>query len=448
MSAEAAAEVEEGLDPRTSALLRQLGARLTDVEAKLDVLNDQQEEQMKKQRLVIAGAREALGMSVKVRDQLQEEQFCSSFKQTPALTRGMPGAAGGQQAVVSEAKMEVRVAENRQRIEEHEQSLIQLSNQVRMMATRLETKAISPTDALIAERFQTKQQLDAIAENQKIVAVSTKRALETAVQLDQQFQSEREKEFMMVLDGHAGGPFSAAAEEQQLSVVDKISEQDKRMDRLIGMVEEIAERVLPDEDGQGGMNMLQNGGDHMKALENTVHELQGKVEEIYPELVSYLSSISMQQQAFPQLVSPEAGGQFSDGGSVMMLQGLESRIEKSMTEVFSRLEALQEGGDNARFALWQVTNKQDEVEKSVEQLSAQCQGHFSKVKEHDMHFGFLRSSLEGCKQQILDLSEGLDRQRANNRLPRGGAEGDLFGFETNERGLGDFTTSSHLQACA
>merc|ERR1719162_405411 len=107
----------------------------------------------------------------------------------------------------------------------------------------------------------------------------------------------------------------------------------------------------------------------MKALENTVHELQGKVEEIYPELVSYLSSVSMQQQAFPQLVSPEAGGQFSDSGSMMMVQGIESRIEKSMTEVFSRLEALQEGSDNQRFALWQVTNQHEEVQKSVEQLS-------------------------------------------------------------------------------
>lgn len=304
MGSEALTEMQQELDLKISAFLRRLGAKLKDAEAKLEVLNeredeqeqkqhtvmldarlkdveatlgalkDQQDEQERKQQTVILDVNKALGAIDEVREQIGPEQFPPCL--TPSSLTGC--GAVGQQAVVAEAAMQVSVAENGRKIEEHDRSLLELGG--RIDSARLEVVRM----AACLE--------DALDGNQKIVSSASRSALEAATLVEEVHQAVEENEFLMLIDGSMGGspirgsPFSV----REPPVSERLCEQDRRIDRLIAMVEDISERF---------------------------------------------------QSGFAQ-------------------------------------------------------------------LSAQCDGHLSKEKEHEQLFDNLWTSLEGCERQILDLSEGAE----------------------------------------
>merc|ERR1719394_1692081 len=73
-----------------------------------------------------------------------------------------------------------------------------------------------------------------------------------------------------------------------------------------------------------------------------------------------------------------------------------------------RLDSLQEWRDQQRITLRQIGNELPEVSQKLDQLWAQCQYYFPRVKEHDVHFSFFRTSFETHKQSWLDHADGLE----------------------------------------
>jgi hypothetical protein len=103
-------------------------------------------------------------------------------------------------------------------------------------------------------------------------------------------------------------------------------------------------------------------------------------------------------------------------GQGSRLEGVEARIErnearldKSIVDISDRLDPLQDFVENQRLSAWQTTRQLPEVGQKLDQLWAQCQYYFSKVKEHDIQFSFFRASFESHKQNCLDLSDSFER---------------------------------------
>merc|ERR1711920_1004440 len=51
----------------------------------------------------------------------------------------------------------------------------------------------------------------------------------------------------------------------------------------------------------------------------------------------------------------------------------------------------------------------------LDELWTQCQYYFPRVKEHDVHFSFFRTSFEAHKQQMLEFTDNVERRRSRSR---------------------------------
>merc|ERR1719510_2371998 len=109
-------------------------------------------------------------------------------------------------------------------------------------------------------------------------------------------------------------------------------------------------------------------------------------------------------------------------GLILAMESLEARIDRSLGEVVRRLDSLQEARDQHRLSLRQLGTQLPEVSQKLDQLWSQCQTYFPRVKEHDVHFSFFRTSFENHKQHMLDVTGGLSRStrlQGSSSQPRG-----------------------------
>jgi len=100
------------------------------------------------------------------------------------------------------------------------------------------------------------------------------------------------------------------------------------------------------------------------------------------------------------------------------LESLEARVDRNLSEIGQRLDALQDCRDQQRMSLRQLSHQMPEVSNKLDQLWSQCQYYFPRVKEHDVHFSFFRTSFETHKQSMLDYADGLDQRE--HRASAGG----------------------------
>merc|ERR1712039_792716 len=87
-------------------------------------------------------------------------------------------------------------------------------------------------------------------------------------------------------------------------------------------------------------------------------------------------------------------------------------MDRSLTEICQRLDNLQDSRDQQRLTLRQMSIQLPEVVQKLDQLWAQCHHYFPRIKEHDVHFSFFRTSFENHKQQMLDLADSLESVRS------------------------------------
>merc|ERR1712176_284579 len=76
----------------------------------------------------------------------------------------------------------------------------------------------------------------------------------------------------------------------------------------------------------------------------------------------------------------------------------------------------------------------------LDELWAQCQYYFPRVKEHDVHFSFFRTSFEAHKQQMLDFTDNVERRRSPSR---DGGRGHHTGQNPRARMLAEVMARLH-----
>jgi len=133
--------------------------------------------------------------------------------------------------------------------------------------------------------------------------------------------------------------------------------------------------------------------------------------------------------------SPRQTGALS--GVDARMERIEARFDKSLADLSDRLDPIQDLVEHQRLHAWQADKQVPEVEQKLDHLWAQCQHYFSKVKEHDVHFGFFRTSFESHKQQCLDLDAETFASPSRFRSPESSIFPSTWPVRTEE---GDLNT--------
>mmetsp|Transcript_102831 Transcript_102831/g.259123 ORF Transcript_102831/g.259123 Transcript_102831/m.259123 type:complete len:737 (+) Transcript_102831:99-2309(+) len=280
------------------------------------------------------------------------------------------------------------------------------------------------TDALCDDDLVSKldARVSALEQGQKTVAVGARRALHTALVVHQQQQSQdHDNQWEKCLDG-----LPVAELEQQCTL--KFTEQDDRLDKILQMVDSLTDRVLLQQALTDGRAEVHGVRELRENFEESQAKLAEKLEDMKANILGLASEVdSCRVQAnFEHALGSK--GQMPDFVATSF-ESLESRLDRGLNEFGQRLESLQDGRDQQRLALRQMGQQLPEVSRKLDQLWSQCQYYFPRVKEHDVHFGFFRTSFETHKQSMLDYTDGLGDHRflAAARGTGGGAAGGAGG---------------------
>jgi len=228
----------------------------------------------------------------------------------------------------------------------------------------------------------------------------------------------------------------------------RLCEQDERLDKILQMVDTLADRVL--------LQALPEEGSSAEGRADTEHlaremraDLVSEAREKLEDVEASVYSLSAQVQAL-QHQQPIGQYGLSDGGyddRREVVEYLEQRVDRGFNEISQRLDCLQEWKDQQRITLRQIGNELPEVSQKLDQLWSQCQYYFPRVKEHDVHFSFFRTSFENHKQHMLDVTGGLSRNARlqGNSQPRGFADSlrppQAIGLSPLESSTGDDSTN-------
>merc|ERR1719330_1561643 len=242
----------------------------------------------------------------------------------------------------------------------------------------------------------------ALEQGQKTVAVGARRALHTALVVHQQQQSQdHDNQWEKCLD-------SLPVAELEQQITRRFTEQDSRLDKVIHMVDSLMDRVLMQQDvgdGRGDSRGLRRLRDRVDAIEVSVRE---KVEEIESNIMGLASDLERHGPAIADIQAAGAAPENVREFMSVAIDSLEARVDRNLNEVSQKVEFLQDGREQQRLALRQMGQQLPEVAHKLDQLWAQCQYYFPRVKEHDVHFSFFRTSFETHKQSWLDHADGLE----------------------------------------
>jgi len=248
------------------------------------------------------------------------------------------------------------------------------------------------------------ERLAALELGQKTVAVGARRALHTALIVHQQQQSQdHDNQWEKCLD-------SLPVADLECQFTRRFTEQDSRLDKVIQMVDTLADKVAMQHEaseglrGSSGERGLRRLRDRVEAIEVSVRD---KVEEIESNLMGLATDL---ERYGPSLADLQAGENPENIREFMAvaIESLENRLDRNLHEVSQKMELLQDGREQQRLLLRQIGQQLPEVARKLDQLWAQCQYYFPRVKEHDVHFSFFRTSFETHKQSWLDQADGLE----------------------------------------
>lgn len=258
--------------------------------------------------------------------------------------------------------------------------------------------------------------LMALERGQKTVAVSAHRALHTAIYVHQQQQGQDHDEEWSKM-GAVAKPTPDI--EQQCS--QRFIEQDERLDRILQLVDTLADKVLlgtlADNSNTSSMPTIRNDvtslAGRIQDQADASSELRDKVEEMEANLYSLASQLNPQQSGLSY-----AGGNYvpsdcaaSQDNLMVAMENFEARFDRSLSQLSQRVDSMQESRDQHRLTLRQMSQQLPDVAQKLDQLWTQCQHYFPRVKEHDVHFSFFRTSFESHKQQMHELVEMLEQKQ-------------------------------------
>eukprot|EP00448_Togula_jolla_P003103 CAMPEP_0170598430 /NCGR_PEP_ID=MMETSP0224-20130122/16246_1 /TAXON_ID=285029 /ORGANISM="Togula jolla, Strain CCCM 725" /LENGTH=371 /DNA_ID=CAMNT_0010922987 /DNA_START=15 /DNA_END=1130 /DNA_ORIENTATION=+ len=261
----------------------------------------------------------------------------------------------------------------------------------------------------------------ALQRGQQVMAASVHRALQTALSVR---EKKQEEDFSKCLeDLGASGPrleTLLATVDERLGVQDdriekqedRMGMQDKRFERVISMVDALAEKFLyvgggnPDQldEHHRGITMDSNGSPQLphipemaKEQAESISELGRRVGELETGLMYTIANQSRRQATSASAT------------------GIEAIVDTNLHRFGQRLDALQDNSNEQRVALRQTRSQVQDVSKRLDQLSAQCQHYFPRFNEHDVHFKVLQTTFESHKEHVLDLADRLESQNSMDR---------------------------------
>jgi len=260
--------------------------------------------------------------------------------------------------------------------------------------------------------------MTALEQKTQMIAVGARRALHTALVVHQQIQSQdHANQWEKCLE-------SLPVTELEQSCTRRFSEQEERLDRLVHMMDSLTDRVV-----------MQQSIEDKAYTRGAFEEMSARMEELEANVFGLATEM---RQGGPPAIQSGSAYMYTSGGSgyesprsaqaaqvreliSVALEAFEARIDRHFNELGLRIDSLQDARDQHRLTIRQLNQQLPELAGKVDQLWTQCQFYFPRVKEHDVHFSFFRSSFENHKQSMLDYADSLDHreQRLGVSLTRG-----------------------------
>merc|ERR1719453_1770354 len=118
-----------------------------------------------------------------------------------------------------------------------------------------------------------------------------------------------------------------------------------------------------------------------------------------------------------------------------MMQNVQARVDRNLDSMSKRLDSLQDVRDQQRLQGSQVSRQVPDMAQKIDQLWAQCQFYFSKVKEHDVHIGLGSTDFE--KEQAVPRGQSSTLRLNAGEEPQGSAawSNELLAFVDSTRSL-------------
>jgi len=193
-----------------------------------------------------------------------------------------------------------------------------------------------------------------------------------------------------------------ASPELERQVAQRLRHQDDRLDKVLKLVDSLTDKVMLAGARPPGSPPPNGAGTRDRAtleLKSQVEELEVRVRMISSQTEMIASGL------------PTEGWNHSSLPPV--LESLNARVDRNMSEVSWRLDQLAEQRDQQRLAMRELAGHLPEAEQKVDRLWSQCQASFAKVQEQQVQLGLLRSTVERVDDQLKQLLDPL----ATNRRP-------------------------------
>ncbi|CAE6964851.1 NaCP60E [Symbiodinium sp. CCMP2592] len=350
------------------------------------------------QRTVALGAKRALAAAT----QLEQEGEWSKCMQGLGLDM--------------ESRLNEELATMTRRMEEQQRYVEQLGARLEAAAgNRLAVfglGAFQGTSEVAETRLETR--LASLEQSHRKLALGTHRALRVALSVrEKQDDLEQEEEFEK---------WFGKAEDLEMpeDYQQRLSEQDQRLHKVLSICDHLVERV---HDAGASLQALSHQQQELRAIagKGEPHtalaygeELREKVDELEAHLYGLAAQVQSQVEHKGKVTTLNLMDQHQERQQsrtfesfAMALEGLDARLERGLGEHGQILDMLQGGQDEQQVALRHLAQRLPEVARRLEQLWEQCQVYFPRLQEQEVHFGFLRASFEAHKQQMLDLTDGL-----------------------------------------
>lgn len=244
----------------------------------------------------------------------------------------------------------------------------------------------------------------ALERSQKAVTVSAKRALHTALVVTQQQKTaEQEREMEKCLG--VGGPMAELEERWAV----KFKEQDEVINKLLELVTELnditSNEMLPSEPllsrgaSSASRDRSTSRGRTSVTIQTQIESLTQKVEQMESHITSKAAALEG-----PKTVQRAAGFSSLSERSTTLEQ-LERKLEKTVVEMSDRIAAVQASTNQQALSLRSITQQFPDFKSKLDQAWSHTLHLLERVREHDVRFELVRSTIEGQKQDLLDISD-------------------------------------------
>jgi len=235
-----------------------------------------------------------------------------------------------------------------QRCDKQDHQLRRLSADVSALKTTLELRGGVPLWALSSPSTAAKDvsgldaRMAALEKGQKAVAVGARRALHTALVVHQQQQSQEDGlQWERCLE-------SLPVTELRESCNVRFSEQDRRMDQILHMVEALTDRILLTGSTCEGEGSGSFEGDQKNCPDASL--CHGHLREFVTNAID----------------------------------SFEAKMIHSFNTLSQRLDALHDDREGHRLALRQLNNQLPEISQRLDLLWSQSRQYFARIQEHDV----------------------------------------------------------------